>query len=322
MSKIAIIGFGNIVKNNHVAALQSVGAEIVAICDIDESARDSARKIFGYSIEFYTDYEVMISEKSLDYVLVTLPHNLYYEVVKKCLEKNINVIKEKPFAMNYDDAINLSEIALKSKSKLLTVCQKRYNPAYSELKKLIDINTDDIKQINIRYTIPSKKPNSGWRSEHLQAGGGVWMDMGYHLIDLINYLFNNSDVNLAFTSLINTSPENYDVDDCAYVFLRCMNININIYISCVDVNKSEEITVIGSKFIALATSKSLTMKNKKQEVLYDIKFENSDTMSFENMYRSFLSDSTDDKFHLRQIKNAVSTTNLIQKVSLLSTVLN
>lgn len=322
MNKIAIIGFGSIVKNNHVTALQSVGAEIVAICDIDEGARDSANKIFGYSIDFYTDYEVMISEKSIDYVLVTLPHHLYYDVVRKCLENKINVIKEKPFAINYDDAISLSEIALKSKSKLLTVCQKRYNPAYSELKSLIDINADDIKQINIRYTIPSKKPNSGWRSEQQQAGGGVWMDMGYHLIDLVNYLFNNSDISLVFTSLINTSPENYDVDDCAYVVLRCNNININIYISCVDVNKSEDVTVIGGKFIALATSRSFIIKNKKQEVLYEMSFDNSDIMSFENMYRSFLSDNSDERFHLCQIKNAVSTTGLIQRVSLLSTLLN
>ena len=59
--KIALIGAGNI-ANTHLHAYKSVpGAEIYAICDINESRLNETADLFGISRR-YTDVDTMLAE--------------------------------------------------------------------------------------------------------------------------------------------------------------------------------------------------------------------------------------------------------------------
>ena len=68
MLKVAVIGLGD-VSGIHLEAIRnSSEAELVAVCDIDESRKEAAP-----DVNFYTDYLEMLDKEDLDCVHVCLP---------------------------------------------------------------------------------------------------------------------------------------------------------------------------------------------------------------------------------------------------------
>ncbi|MFL6558782.1 MAG: Gfo/Idh/MocA family protein, partial [Bacillus sp. (in: firmicutes)] len=68
MLKVAVIGLGDISKI-HIPAIQAnPNAELVAVCDINESLKDTVS-----GVNFYTDYHEMLEKEVLDCVHNCLP---------------------------------------------------------------------------------------------------------------------------------------------------------------------------------------------------------------------------------------------------------
>ena len=82
MLKIAVIGLGDISGIHLAAILANPKAELVAVSDIDETRREIVQ-----GVNFYTDYQEMLEQESLDCVHICLPHYLHYPVTKACVEK-------------------------------------------------------------------------------------------------------------------------------------------------------------------------------------------------------------------------------------------
>ncbi|WP_289995041.1 Gfo/Idh/MocA family protein [Photorhabdus laumondii] len=309
--KLAIIGCGNIVLKEHIPTINTLGIEIVGLCDILEENIIEARKLINYKIPSYSCYQEMLEEVPTDSVLVALPHYMYEDVIKYCSRKKLKIIKEKPFAISINQAKKLKQLAYTNNVELFTVCQKRYTKSYRQLKSVMDENNGKLKQIKIRYTIPSKDPNSNWRGKYSNAGGGVWLDMGYHIVDLLCYLFDCHEINVNYSKLINTSNGKYNVDDTAFVEFQYGNVIIFVYISCVAYEKYEDITLIGDDFIVYANRNQLKIKNKKQEVISEKYFHPDDESPFVDMYQDFLFSKEKDSFS-NNLKNSIVITNLLE----------
>ena len=96
MLKVAVIGLGDISKI-HIPAIQAnPNAELVAVCDIDETLKD-----IRPDVNFYTDYHVMLEKEVLDCVHICLPHYLHYPATKACVEKGVHVFQEKPLVVEH-----------------------------------------------------------------------------------------------------------------------------------------------------------------------------------------------------------------------------
>ncbi|WP_387492103.1 Gfo/Idh/MocA family oxidoreductase [Photorhabdus sp. RM96S] len=145
----------------------------------------------------------------------------------------------------------------------------------------------------------------------LNAGGGVWLDMGYHIVDLLCYLFDCHEINVNYSKLINTSNGKYNVDDTAFVEFQYGNVIIFVYISCVAYEKYEDITLIGDDFIVYANRNQLKIKNKKQEVISEKYFHPDDESPFVDMYQDFLFSKEKDSFS-NNLKNSIVITNLLE----------
>ena len=95
--KTAVIGVG-VIGNVHMGILLEQGITPVAICDVDES------KTAKYpQIKAYTDYKEMLDKEQPDIVHVCTPHYLHAEMVIYALERNINVLCEKPLCMSSEE---------------------------------------------------------------------------------------------------------------------------------------------------------------------------------------------------------------------------
>lgn len=134
MLKAVVIGLGDISKI-HIPALQAnPEVELVAVCDIDETLKDSVP-----GVNFYSDYRVMLEKEKIDCVHICLPHYLHYPATKACVEKGIHVFQEKPLSLNYEEGVALEALEENNKNIKICVCfQNRYNETFEMLQELVD----------------------------------------------------------------------------------------------------------------------------------------------------------------------------------------
>ena len=117
MIRIGIVGAGKICQGPHMGAYDKIdNAQIVAVCDINEQRLEEAKKRYP-DATLYKDYKEMIEKETLDAVDICTPNNLHSIVAIYALEKGLNVLCEKPDAINVSEAIKMQEAAKKSGNK-------------------------------------------------------------------------------------------------------------------------------------------------------------------------------------------------------------
>lgn len=183
--KVGIIGLGSI-SPLHINALKECGCEITAVCDIEKQKIKDAVKRFSLSAREYEDYNEMLEKEDLDAVHVCTPHYLHCDMTVAALNKNVNVICEKPLAISYEQ-LDKIEKAVKSSKAMLGVCfQTRYNPSVVELKK--QVKPEDVVSAYANLVWLRDKAyydSAEWRGTRAMEGGGVLINQAIHMLDLM-----------------------------------------------------------------------------------------------------------------------------------------
>lgn len=278
--EIGIIGLGRQTIEEHIPALNLIdNISVKAICDKQRERITEANKILKYnkSIKEYTSFNDMLCENRFDFIIVSLPHDQYLECIKLAAEKKIDILKEKPFARNIDEANEIFDLIEKHNIRLMTACQRRFHPLYEEFEKRIP-TLGRIKWIEARYTIPSKNPNSEWRSSKEKAGGGVMLDMGYHIFDILMWIFDPFDE--VYAIALNHRPNFYDVEDTAFIRFKTHKMNEpdhlidgSIFISCIYPEKTDELIILGENGSAKLNSKEYTFWDNNHNIIANKKFD-------------------------------------------------
>lgn len=177
------------------------GVEIAAVCDADENRLKGSSGIAGNiagtenasdlsGVSLYTDYDRMLKEEKLDAVSITLPTFIHPDFSCKALAAGVNVLCEKPMALNTADCDRMIEAANQS-GKILQIGHCiRFWPEYAKTKELIDGGQYG-KVLAVSFRRLTASPN--WSSENWlmneQRSGGVELDLHIHDTDYVQYLF-------------------------------------------------------------------------------------------------------------------------------------
>jgi predicted dehydrogenase len=174
-----IVGLGKQGKQ-HLSALLSlskIDTNInVYLCDIDKIyINQLAREL---NLISYCSCAEMLQNINIDILILALPNDKYKEVLDLPECKNILIIKEKPFAMNLNEA-NLFLKFAKDKNLSLNISQHRYFTNHYVLAKewLSQNLIGNILFFEYRYTLNDQKESWYW---DLKSGGGCWLNVGWH----------------------------------------------------------------------------------------------------------------------------------------------
>ena len=195
--KYALIGCGRI-STNHIKAAVNNKLEIAAVCDVLPDAMQQLLAKHGLendeSIKRYTDYKVMLDEIKPTLVSIATESGPHAEIALYCIDKGINVIIEKPMAMNMADA---DEIIRRSKEKNVKVCachQNRFNVAVQKTRKALEsgrFGRLSHGSIHVRWNRNQNYYDQAkWRGTWAQDGGCL-MNQCIHGIDLLRWMFGN-----------------------------------------------------------------------------------------------------------------------------------
>jgi predicted dehydrogenase len=216
MKKIALIGIGKMGMSHLAIAKQTPGLEVKAVCDTSKALLRVLSK--NTNLDCYSDYKKMISEATLDAVMVLVPNLYHFEVVKYCLEKGLHVFVEKPFTLNYEQSKILVELAARQQLKGQVGYVNRFNPVFQKVRKLLDQKViGRISHYINRMTggVILNENNTGWRNDY-EKGGGCLFDYGPHCFDLATYFFGTeAEVRSAVLKRIFSTR----VDDMVYATL-------------------------------------------------------------------------------------------------------
>ncbi len=117
--RVALIGYGYWGINIARSILSLPNMKLVSVSDINSERIKMAQNNHA-DINVYDSYLDQIESDSLDAVIVATPVSTHFEVVKKCLEKDLHVLSEKVLSENKEEIIYLKNIAEKNK-KILDV---------------------------------------------------------------------------------------------------------------------------------------------------------------------------------------------------------
>jgi len=191
MNKIrfGIVGTAKIAFEQVIPAMQA--GRLTAVTAIasrnPERARKAARELNIPS--FYSSYDELLADKSINAVYIPLPNHLHVPWTIKSLEAGKHVLCEKPVAMSTKETKNLAEAAGNHPGlKVMEAFMYRHHPRWKKLKSLAEAEAiGKLKTIHSFFTY-YKNDLQNIRFEPGMGGGGL-MDVGCYCISLSRWLF-------------------------------------------------------------------------------------------------------------------------------------
>ncbi|MHC4396913.1 MAG: Gfo/Idh/MocA family protein [Planctomycetota bacterium] len=201
MLKVGIVGFG-FMGRMHYQSWKDLGdAQTVAVCETNPNVvEDSAKAVGNFegaaadvdfsTLKLYTDFEKMLSEVEMDAISITLPTYMHAEYSIKALKAGVNVLCEKPMALNTADCEKMIAAAEASGKVLFIGHCLRFSPAYARVKEFVADQTYG-KVVTAMFQRLGSIPTWSWENWFLdeQRSGGVVLDLHIHDTDYVQYLF-------------------------------------------------------------------------------------------------------------------------------------
>ena len=192
--RLGFIGCGGIANGKHLPAYSAnPDCELVAFCDLVVERAEAAKAKYGAEgSAVYTDYKELLSDETIDAVLVLTHNSEHCRITVDALNAGKHVLCEKPMAMNYAEAKAMIEARDKS-GKILTIgYQNRFRADSLYLKELCDENEfGDIYYAEATALRRRAVPTWGVFIDEEKQGGGPLIDIGTHALDLTLFVMNN-----------------------------------------------------------------------------------------------------------------------------------
>lgn len=214
--KVGIAGFGVVGKRRKACLDRDPRFELTAVCD--RTFPDEGR--FPDGVRYYRDYRSLLGER-LDVLIVCLTNDVAAEVTIAGLQSGLHVFCEKPPGRDLEDIAAVIRCEREHPAlKLMYGFNHRYHDSVKDALRLV--RSGELGRIiNLRGVYGKSKlitfNQPDWRTRRDIAGGGVLLDQGIHMVDLMR-LFAGEFVEVH--SFLSNSHWNYDVEDNAYALMR------------------------------------------------------------------------------------------------------
>ena len=215
---VGIAGYGGVGKRRHQYISEHPNLEVTAICE--QNFTNDFTETSG--IKCYKDYKDLIKQ-DLDILFVCLTNNIAAEVTIAGLKAHLHVFCEKPPGKDVKDILDVIKVESEHPElKLKYGFNHRYHDSVREALRIIQLKELG-EIINLRGVYGKSKIipfAGGWRSKRSLAGGGILLDQGIHMVDLMRLFCGEfHDVK----SFISNNYWEHDVEDNAYAIMKDRN---------------------------------------------------------------------------------------------------
>lgn len=188
MLNVAIIGAGNIGKVRAQAIRRSGMSRVVCIADLDQPRAVALAAETGAQASH--DWQPVLKDPGVDAVVICTPTKFHATAAIAALRARKHVLCEKPLARSVAEAGEIVAAAEAEGRLLKTGFNYRYMNHVRKAKELIEAGA-----LGPTYFLRCRFGHGGrpgyekeWCTDLDISGGGVLLEQGIHILDLVRYL--------------------------------------------------------------------------------------------------------------------------------------
>jgi len=192
MIRWGLIGCGAVTEVKSGPGFQNAAdSSLVAVMRRDAAkAEDYAHR---HNVpRWYADADALINDREVDVVSIATPPSTHMELALKVCAACKPTLVEKPMALSHDQCTRMIEAFASAGVPLFVAYYRRALPRFVKIKSLIDESKiGRVLAVNIAHRLlPAKvdPANLPWRFRPEIAGGGLFVDLGSHTLDIIDFL--------------------------------------------------------------------------------------------------------------------------------------
>ena len=191
MIKVGIVGFGYMGHFHYQKARESKRAEVVAICDVAEDKLAQGRELGLRS--YHSSEADKFMQEDMDLVIICTQNQFHAYYAVMAMEAKKKVLCEKPVTITVAELEQVIRVSKKTGMFFTVHHQRRFDRDFQMVAEMVKSG-----RIGRVHTIESRVMGErgvcfGWRADP-EAGGGMLLDWGVHLIDQMLCLFENEKV--------------------------------------------------------------------------------------------------------------------------------
>jgi predicted dehydrogenase len=188
--KVGLVGYGFAGRTFHAPVVAGIpGLRLTAV-----ASSNSAKVLADWphaAVE--PTPEALFARADIDLVVIATPNDTHHPLAKAALHAGKHVVVDKPFTLTVEEAEELAALA-EVRQRVLSVYQnRRFDADYLTLSRII-ASGELGRLVFFASHFDRYRPQvlKRWRDE-AGPGGGIWLDLGSHLMDQAVQLFGVPD---------------------------------------------------------------------------------------------------------------------------------
>lgn len=188
MVRVGLIGFGLAGYAFHAPMIRGIeGMELA--CVLERHTNNSKARY--PEVRIARNLDEMLSDKSINLVVVATPNDTHYSYAIASLEAGRHVVVDKPMTPTMAEAEDLVRLAAQRKLLISVYQDRRWDGAFLTVRKLLQAGAigkvAEYEARFDRFRLDSKP--GAWREKANFPAAGVLWDLGPHLLDGALVLF-------------------------------------------------------------------------------------------------------------------------------------
>ena len=258
-----IVGCGWVARDYVAPGMAASSAvRLAAVCDPDPAALGRiAPEAIGIARE--TEWTGFLATPGLEAVYVATPNHLHRPIVEAAARAGKHVLCEKPMATSLADAEAMVAACRENGVRYATAFDQRFQARHRRLRELVRAGRlGEITAVRAHYACwtpadwsppTTQGAHDNWRIDPARAGGGAFIDLAPHGLDLAQVLLGEPLVETR--CLLQRRVFDYPVDDGAALIGRFRSgalLLLNVAYNCPDHYPRRTLELIGTRAMAIA----------------------------------------------------------------------
>jgi predicted dehydrogenase len=187
--RVLVIGGAAHIFPSHWPGLRAVDAQVVGVHDVNLERLQPVAEQFGCPA--VDDLDALLKIPA-DLAVIVAPHPFHAELAIKSMEAGLDVLTEKPIAVEVAEADRMVEAAERLGRVLAVNFQHRTRTEVQAARALVqEGGLGVIQRIDLLATWPRRFgyfASAAWRGSWRGEGGGVLINQGQHDLDTLGYV--------------------------------------------------------------------------------------------------------------------------------------
>ncbi len=197
--------------------------EVVAVQDVNPAALISISNEFDIS-RTHTDYKALLDE-DVELIIINTPNHLHLPMAVEAFKAGKHCFVQKPLARNVEEGEVMIRASEKAGKLLGVVMLERADPVYRQIRSMVQdgcFGTITLVRSILAHTnhLTKPPPDDNWRSSPEKIGGGSFIQLGVHHMDIIRFILDDEITEVTALSSSCISPDRFPVDESSGVVVK------------------------------------------------------------------------------------------------------